>query len=101
MLIVSLIWVIIGVIAGLLSVAARLGFPGRNGWKLSVVLGAGAALIGGWLGTLVFSRLYGTPTALWVSALAVAVVPWASTRLRRRLAALAARHPSATERAEG
>lgn len=98
MLIVSLIWVIIGVIVGLLSVAARLGFPGRNGWKLSVALGTAFGLVGGWLGTLVFSRLYGTPTALWVSALAVAVVPWATARLRRWLAA---RQPSATERAEG
>jgi hypothetical protein len=43
-----------------------------------------AALLGGWLGTLLWGRLFGTPTALWVAVLVVALGPWLFTRLRPR-----------------
>jgi hypothetical protein len=77
-----------GIVMGALAVAARFGLASATGigqgarWSgwLTVGIGALAAVIGGWLGALVFGRLYGLPTALWVSALCATLLPWASVR---------------------
>ena len=90
MLILSLFWLVLGMLIGALALGARL-LPAA--WKLNeerrkrlvmLGLGAGAALLGGWLGTLIWGRLFGTPTALWVSVLVVALGPWLFTKLRAR-----------------
>ena len=86
MFILSLVWLGIGLLIGALALGARLR-PiawGRRGWLVMLALGAVAALLGGWLGALLWGRLYGTPTALWVAALVVALGPWMFTRLRAR-----------------
>jgi len=86
----SLLMLGIGVVIGALAAAARLGLPQPGaprvipswwGW-INVGMGALTSLIGGWLGVLVFGRLYGLPTALWVSVLGATLLPWAIQRLR-------------------
>ncbi|HET8905838.1 MAG TPA: hypothetical protein VFN11_02610 [Ktedonobacterales bacterium] len=85
----TLLWMNVGVILGALAQGARVGFSARgmsraNGWLASLAVGVAFALLGGWAGTLLFGRLYGTPTALWVGILGVVVAPWLWARLRRR-----------------
>ncbi|HKD73984.1 MAG TPA: hypothetical protein VKB76_00760 [Ktedonobacterales bacterium] len=80
MLLLSFFWLLIGAGVGALSVAAGWGFAGegwsrRNIWLATMGVGALAALIGGWLGNLLFDRYYTTPTALWVSVLGSALSP--------------------------
>ena len=83
MILLSLIWLALGVIVGALALAARLrpASWGRRGWLLLLGVGALAALLGGWLGALLLGRLFGTPTALWVAILAV-LLAWLVARLR-------------------
>jgi hypothetical protein len=83
----TLIWIGIGLIIGLLAHAARLGFAargmaGRSALLWTLGLGVAAALLGGFLAVLLLGRLFGTPTALWVSVLAVVLVPWIWQRAR-------------------
>lgn len=84
----SLFWMNLGVVIGAMAQAARWGFSARgmqgaNGWLASLATGVALALVGGWLGTLLLGRLYGTPTALWVGILGVVLAPWLWTRFRR------------------
>ncbi len=80
MLFLSIFWLLMGAGIGALSVAAGWGFAGE-GWSRRIIwlatmgVGALAALIGGWLGSLIFDRFFTTPTALWVSVLAAALSP--------------------------
>ena len=88
MLQLSLFWILLGIIFGLLAQAARVGFTARGiagwpGWLATLGSGIVFALIGGWLGTWLWGRLYGTPTALWVGIVAVFVAPWLWARFRR------------------
>ncbi len=88
LLILTLIWALLGALAGWLAHAARWGL-GAYGlgdahpalW--TVGLGAGAAVVGGALGWVFFGRFFSAPNALWVSALAVTLGPWLVARLRR------------------
>ncbi|HEY7348498.1 MAG TPA: hypothetical protein VH599_09315 [Ktedonobacterales bacterium] len=85
MFLLSLVWLALGVIVGALALAARMrpALWGRWGWLLVLALGALAGLLGGWVGTLLLSKLFGTPTALWVAVLAV-FLAWLVDRLRSR-----------------
>ena len=92
MLILSLFWLLIGLIIGALANAAKLR-PASwvRGRRLGMLgLGALAALLGGWLGTWLFGTLFATPTAVWVAVLVVALLPWlimkCNTWLRSRRA---------------
>ena len=89
MLILSLVWLAGGVFVGGLANLAAIA-PGawwrsqrRSRWSM-VGLGALAAVGGGWLGTLLFGRFFGSATAAWVAVLAVALVPHGVARLVRR-----------------
>lgn len=86
MLPLSLLWLGIGLVVGALALAARLRPTawGRRGWLVQLGAGAAAAFVGGWLGTLVFGRYFGTATALWVSVLVVVALPWISAMLYSR-----------------
>jgi|SRR6266516_7353533 len=90
MLILSLFWLLIGLLIGALANAAklrpaawvhggRLGMPG---------LGALVALFGGWLGTLLLGTLFATATAIWIAVLGVALLPrlitWCNAWLQAR-----------------
>ncbi|HKB48984.1 MAG TPA: hypothetical protein VKC57_14870, partial [Ktedonobacterales bacterium] len=69
MLVLSVAWVVIGVVLGALANGARLGLCARGfaGWGATLgTLGFGAigAVIFGWLGVFLFGRPFGTPAAL-------------------------------------
>ncbi len=85
MVLLSLIWLALGVVLGALALAARLrpSSWGHRGWLIVLGVGALAGLLGGWIGALLLGRLFGTPVALWVAILAV-VLPWLVERLRSR-----------------
>jgi uncharacterized membrane protein YeaQ/YmgE (transglycosylase-associated protein family) len=76
-LILSLIWIVLGLLIGALANVAKLrpATWGRCGWLAMLGLGALAALLGGWLGTWVFGSLFATATALWIAVLGVALLP--------------------------
>ena len=86
MFILFLIWLGLGLLMGALALAARLrpAAWGRRGWLWMLGLGALAAQVGGWLGTLLMGRLYATADALWVAALLVAAVPLLAERWRKQ-----------------
>lgn len=87
MLILSLLWVILGLLIGALANAAKLRPAAweRGGWLAMLGLGALTALLGGWLGTWIFSALFATATAIWIAVIGVALLPrlilWCGTRL--------------------
>ena len=77
MLILSLFWLLVGLLIGTLANAAKL----RPAWVCGgpvgmLVLGALVALLGGWLGTLLLGTLFATATAIWITVLGVALLPW-------------------------
>ena len=85
MLILSLLWVVLGLLIGALANAARLrpATWGRRGWLVMLGLGTLAALLGGWLGTWVFGALFATAMALWVAVVGVALLPRLIVLLRK------------------
>jgi len=84
MAILSLFWVIIGILIGSLANAARLwpAVGGRNRWLYMLGVGALAALLGGWLGVFLLERNVATAMALWVAVLGVILVSRLETRIR-------------------
>jgi hypothetical protein len=95
MLFVWLAWGLAGAIIGLLASAARLGPSTAAAPQWLALLGAGSALVGGWLGTPVWGSVFATSSAVWVAVLGVALLPrlWAWTVKRRAL--VAQRRPDA------
>lgn len=88
-LLLSLVWLALGLLVAGLACAARwdLGARGvlrgaRGVWS-TLALSALSAVVGGWLGALLFGRLYGAPMALWVSVVACALLPFSLKRLQR------------------
>ncbi len=89
----ALTWLALGVLVGALATAARLDGVGdaesaqrplvSRAWA-KIAIGALAGLLGGWLGVVVFGRLYSVATALWVSALCAVALPWLAQRGWRR-----------------
>ena len=77
MLMLSFLWVGLGLLIGALANAAQLrpATWGRGGWLAMLGLGALVALLGGWLGTWVFGALFATATTLWIAVLGVALLP--------------------------
>ena len=77
MLLLSLLWLVIGVLLGALANGARLrpALWGKRGWLIMLGVGLVSALIGGWLGAWLFGLQYGTVTALWVGVLCVGLLP--------------------------
>ena len=87
MLILSLIWLLIGLLIGALANAAKLRPAAwvRGGWLGMLGLGALVALLGGWLGTWLLGALFATATAVWITVIGVALLPrliiWCNSRL--------------------
>lgn len=80
------IWVILGIIVGLLALGARLK-PiawGRTGRLWLLLLALGASLLGGLFGLWLFGRLFSAAVALWW-VVVVVCVPAAYNKLRTRL----------------
>ena len=77
MLLLSLFWVLLGLLIGALANAAKLR-PAAwvRGGRLGMLgLGTLVAVLGGWLGTWVLGTLFATATALWIAVLGVALLP--------------------------
>ena len=92
MLILSLLWLLIGLLIGALANAAKLrpAAWGRGGRLGMLGLGALVALLGGWLGTWLLGSLFATATAIWIAVLGVALLPrlitWCNAWLHSRSA---------------
>jgi hypothetical protein len=90
MLILSLFWLLIGLLIGALANAAKLRPAAwvRGGRLRMLGLGALLALLGGWLGTLLLGTLFATASAIWIAVLGVALLPrlivWSNAWLRTR-----------------
>jgi hypothetical protein len=77
MVALSLAWVLLGLIVGLLGIAGRL-WPAswqKRSWLILPAIGIVAALAGGWLGVLLLGHLLASAMALWVCVLCVGLVP--------------------------
>jgi hypothetical protein len=87
MLILSLLWVALGLLIGALANAAKLRPAAwSRGGRLGMLgLGVLVALLGGWLGMWVLGALFATATALWIAVLGVALLPRLITRCARLL----------------
>ena len=90
MLMLSLIWLVGGLVMGWLVRAAALPAPRKAPrwplWRYTVT-GAVAALLGGWLGSLLLGSLFGSPVALWVGVLVSGAAPYASGIIRQAISA--------------
>lgn len=71
MLTLFFFWLLLGFIIGMLANAARLLSQTWNrwrwGWLILPVIGAIAALVGGWIGVLLIGRYFATGCALGVA----------------------------------
>lgn len=77
MLVLSLIWLVIGLLLGLLACGAKLRpvLWGARGWLVMLATGIASALLGGWLGAWLFGPQFATMAALWIGVLGVCL-PW-------------------------
>lgn len=84
-----LLWLALGLGIGVLAAGARIGTRPleRRAWLLLPAIGAVAALIGGVLGSLTLSLIYGTATAAWVAVLSVVTSAWVFARPWKRTGA--------------
>jgi uncharacterized membrane protein YeaQ/YmgE (transglycosylase-associated protein family) len=85
LLLLSLIWLVIGLLLGALACGAKLRPVswGKRGWLAMLGIGMASALFGGWLGAWLFGPQYATVTALWVGVVGVGL-PWLFTRRKMR-----------------
>ena len=77
LLTLSLSWLLLGILIGLLAYAANwrpARWPRHSLLILSIV-GALTALLAGWLGVLLLGKFFATPTALWVTVLVLVLLP--------------------------
>ena len=76
MLLLTLIWLAMGLLVGALACGAKLrpASWGKRGWLTMLALGMLAALLSGWLGAWLSGTQYATVTALWVSVLCVCLL---------------------------
>jgi hypothetical protein len=92
LLTLSLFWLLLGLIIGTRANAAKLSpaiwkhWP--RSWLILPVIGAIAALVGGWIGVLLIGRYFATGAALWAAAIGVLV----GSRLIRRLISVRTTH---------
>lgn len=86
MLTLSLAWLLLGIIVGVLGMAARL-WPvwwGKRAWLILPATGIISALAGGWIGTLLLGKLLASAVSLWVCVLCVALAPPLVGRFQKR-----------------
>ena len=75
MFMLSLLWILIGLLIGVLANAVRRRpvYWVRQGWLYLPAVGALLALLGGWLGALVLGALFATATAILAAVAGVMV----------------------------
>jgi hypothetical protein len=76
-LLLSLCWIVLGLLIGALANAARLRPAAwvRRDWLALLGLGALVALLGGWLGAALLGFTFAWPTAIWCAVLGVTLLP--------------------------
>ena len=77
-LLLTALWLLIGVLIGALANGAKLRPVswGQKGWLYMLAVGAGIALLGGWIGTLLLGPQFATVTVLWIAVVGVVLFPW-------------------------
>lgn len=77
MFMLMLIWLLIGMLVGLLATASKLRPESwsRFGWFYMASIGMGTAFCGGLLGMVLVGRYFATAMALWVAVMGVVLVP--------------------------
>jgi len=82
MLLLSLIWLVIGLLLGALGCGAKMrpASWGKRGWLAMLGIGMVSTVSGGWLGAWIFGSQFATVTALWVGVVGVGLLPWLFTR---------------------
>ncbi|KUM32067.1 GlsB/YeaQ/YmgE family stress response membrane protein [Glutamicibacter mishrai] len=63
-------WIVLGLIAGAIAKAILPGKQG-GGWIATLLLGVVGALLGGWIGSLIFDKGMGGFFSLWSWILAI------------------------------
>lgn len=93
MLILSLLWLAIGLVCGLLCLAAhvRPAAWSRSSWLMLLLIAGVSGYLGGWLGVWLFGRLFAPFTALWIAILASLLIPRLTVFLHQ---ARASQHPT-------
>ncbi len=84
MIFLLLLWLCIGACVGLIADAAQLRPTSWQpfGWLRMLILGAGSAFCGGWLGLLFLGQPFTTPMALWIAVVSIVCLPWFMQRLQ-------------------
>ena len=79
-MLLSLIWLGIGLLVGLLACGARLRPVtwGRRGWLVMLAIGMASAFCSGWLGVWLFGPQFATMMALWIGVVGICL-PWLLT----------------------
>lgn len=67
MMLLSLVWLGLGLLIGLLACVARKSVMTSTQWLFVMGVGAVVALVGGWLGVWLLGRYFSTPMALWLA----------------------------------
>ncbi|HEX6484235.1 MAG TPA: hypothetical protein VF043_35775 [Ktedonobacteraceae bacterium] len=77
-LLLAALWITIGILAGALANGAKIRPVswGQKGWLYMLAVGAGTALLGGWIDTLLLGPQFATVTVLWIAVLGVVLFPW-------------------------
>jgi hypothetical protein len=77
-LLLTVLWITTGVLVGVLANGAKIrpASWGQRGWLYVLAVGAGIALLGGWIGTLLLGPQFATLTVLWVAVVGVVLFPW-------------------------
>jgi hypothetical protein len=90
MLQLSLIWSSTGLLIALMAYAARLqpvlwGSSPKRGLLLLLIMGMLLSFGSGWLGILLFGRLFSTAMVLWLTIAGVIIFPWLIVRIQTGL----------------
>jgi hypothetical protein len=77
MLLLSLIWLLLGALIGLLANAAKLWPVAWKTlrWVSLPGIGAITSCAGGWLGILILGKFLATGMAIWIAVLCVMLIP--------------------------
>lgn len=77
MVLLSLLWIGIGILICLLANGAKLRRAnwGRYGWLVMLGLGGLLALLAGWLSIPILGKFFATPAAIWLTVLGVVLIP--------------------------
>ena len=86
MLMLSFLWLVIGLVIGLICLAAHLQPQAwsRSSWPLLLIISGVSGYLGGWLGVWLFGRLFAPFAALWIAILASLLIPRLLVLLRQQ-----------------